>query len=239
MNLTISEEIGSSLLQHLLINILSLIRTLIAPMLFGGVLMGLFAIFFILVMLRRISLSRAHVLLLIPVFLLWFVLIVLYPMGRPLIATLPIIISFSAVSWNYITDRSFRLRQVLVVACLAVLFAQTTFPFTGGRLTNSSVGYYRALDRIHAPNGANVFSRELTLSLYISQYSYCTSDSRCEGKIDYFLLSESDRAKLTHKLPFERNLSDLSSFDYLGLKYKKDGVVKGRFESVYIYKRVG
>ena len=236
MNYEISKGISENIVVRIVENLLGLIRVFLAPMFFGPLLVILSIIGFIHILNRRDKLNLQLTTVLLPTLLIVLTLVFFYPMGRPLIPALPSMIILGAIGWNFLKSVIPRSRHsALTIIIFAILFLQSLFPMATNQLYDSSKGYYEALDSLPDRPNQLVFSREPTLSLYNSSFSYCDSISDCQSAPDFLILSSSTRAKLTERIPVESDGEFFDQLSLFGVKYEKIFTTKGPYIQVYTY----
>ena len=238
-NLDYSSGLASGTGERTVLNILGLFRVIVAPMFLGPaiVLLTVFGLIYFFRNLRNSS--KNFYVLIIPTLLIFVILVALYPMGRPLIATIPTFILMASLGWNFIKDKSNDfLQNGLKFGLVALLIAQVFFPFTTNRLSDSTVGYYRAIDNIQVVKGSLVFAREPTLNLFNSNFFYCSVPEECSRDPEILLLSTSSRAKLTPGIEIESNSKLRTDLRFGNSVYRFSSVTNGKYYPVFIYKKI-
>jgi len=238
-NLDYSSGIANNAVEKLILNSLGLFRVIAAPMFLGPatvILVSIGLIYFI----RNIRKNFIeYYILILPALLTFSLLIVLYPMGRPLIPIIPTFVFLAALGWNFIKCRvnNFFLR-VLKVGLAILLIMQVILPFATSRLSDSTVGYYRALDTLKAAKDSLVFAREPTLFLVNSNFLYCSVPEECSRDPEILLLSTSSRAKLTPGIEIELKANKYSDLRFRDSVYRFSSVTDGTYYPVFVYKKI-
>jgi len=239
INYEFSKEISDNALVRTLENSMGLLRVLIAPMFFGPAIVLLAVIGFFIIFLRKIKLDNKELIVFTPSILVIFVLLILYPMGRPLIPSIASIIILSYFGWErikLILPNSTGLLQKFILA--TVLIAQTLFPYFGNQLSDSTRGYYEAIANIKNDSRLIIYSRETTLELLNGEFQYCSGSVSCQNTPDYLLLSNSTRAKLEVMNEIEVSGVFPESVTAYGAEYRKVAGSTGPYHKVYTYKVV-
>jgi len=238
-NYEFSREISESTLVRVFENSIGLLRVIIAPKFFGPAIVSLAVLGFFNILLKRVKLDNKTLIVFTPSILIILVLLILYPMGRPLIPSIATIVILSHFGWERIKLISHNGRGLLQKNILAtVLITQTLFPYFGHQLSDSTKGYYEAINGIRGNSNLIVYSRETTLALLDGKFQYCSVSVSCQDAPDYLLLSDSTRAKLEVMNEIEASGVFPESVTLYGAEYHKVATSVGPYHKVYTYKVV-
>jgi len=236
MNYEISREISENIFLRIFENALGLIRVLVAPLFFGPGLVILGSLGLVFIILGKKKIDFNFMIIFVPSLLMSLILLLLYPMGRPLIPSIVVVIILGYFGWEGVKTFWPKGNGGVRRATFGVVLAiQAILPILGNQLADSTKGYYEALDQIDQKPGLLIYSRETTLPLLQKEFQYCNIQTPCKKSPDYLLLSDSTRSKLT---PMD-NLETLGKFPesigIFGENYRKVRMSVGPYRPVHTY----
>jgi hypothetical protein len=239
INYEFSRGISENTLIRALENSLGLLRVLVSPMFYGPALVLLAMTGIFMIFLRKMRVDSRALIVFTPSLLVLFALLILYPMGRPLIPSIVSIVILAHFGWEKIKvilpgSKGSPQRFILAI----VLIAQTFFPYFGNQLFDSTKGYYEAIEGIQSNSKLLIYSRETTLVLFKNDFQYCSLAESCQDTPDYLLLSDSSRAKLGKMNEIETSGKFPGRINAYGVEYRRVAFSTGPYHKVYTYKLV-